>query len=381
MSRQARPPDGLKRAVAVILGIIMLAPMFVIAVSDFPCVRLHTHDTVLHNRLYIECSRIKSLDGALHGTAEGSAATRILGPTRSGLPWHSGVWAGGRFSAEGVVSIAKLRGKPIDLVLTYAYRDNYDEMANNAWPITIWEGFTGRLSYALSPVPTSGEGSLATVAAGHQDEVWAKIARALVTNGRGDSVIRIAWEANSPSWRHGATSTTSATFKKAWRRIQQKMEAHAPDLIFEFNVNCGSGLEGSPDRLAPLDMLYPGDDVVDLVGCDSYDWWDTHASGPETWSKVLHPTSGPGIGDVVEFARDHNKGATVAEWGLVTPRDGNKGGGDNQFYVEEMHDFFESNRDVLAYECYFDQPRPPTMNSLFTTGQNPLSSLVYRALW
>ena len=309
-----------------------------------------------------------------------SAATRILGTPRSGLDWHSGAWTGGRFTTGTINSFGSWRGRPADVVTTYAPRDSYQSIKDDEWSITTWNGFSGRLSYGLAPLPDNGEGSLRSIGAGQQDAVWREVARDLKSAGRGNSIIRVAWESNLRNWRHHATAANAREFKAAYRRIATTMRAEAPGLLFEFGINCGTGLTGSTDRLAPLTELYPGDDVVDLVGCDTYDWWDTQASNDAEWSRVLTPAHGPGIKDVADFARARGKGASYAEWGLARHSNGG-GGGDNPYYVEAMHGFFEANRDVVAFECYFDEPAGYIANSLFGTSQNPRSADRYAELW
>ena len=121
-----------------------------------------------------------------------------LGPSRSGLPWLSGVWTGGRFSPSAVAAYGEWRGRPIDIVTAYSRRDSYRAIASETWSIGVWNGVPGRLSYGLAILPDSGEGSLASVASGKQDWVWRAVANNLKSAGRGNSVVRIAWEANIP---------------------------------------------------------------------------------------------------------------------------------------------------------------------------------------
>jgi hypothetical protein len=254
-------------------------------------------------------------------------------------------------------------------------------MMGGGWGIRTWDGFEGKLSYGLALLPDDGAGSLRSIGAGDQDYVWRKIAQDLQASGYGDSIIRIGWEPNSPSHRWLATASTADHYRMGFRRVVQVMRAEAPGLKFDFNINCGTGLEGSPDRLAPLTLLYPGDDVVDLLGCDIYDRWSTHAIDDLQWRGVLRPLRSPGLQDIVDFARAHGKGAAVPEWGLARNENGNNGGGDNPYYIQAMFGFFRANSDVLAYECYFDEPRTQLQSSLFDTGQNPQASALYARLW
>lgn len=301
-----------------------------------------------------------------------------LGPSRSGLPWLSGVWSGGRFSPSDIDAYGKWRDRPIDIVTAYSRRDSYRTTATETWSINVWKGMPGRLNYGLAILPDSGEGSLASIARGDQDWVWQAVANNLKSAGRGDSVVRIAWEANIRDWRWGATTTTAPAFRAAFRRVAQTMTKTAPGLIIDFGINCGSGLSGSSDRTAPLTMLYPGDDVVDVIHCDVYDWWTTRVRGSDP-TPLTRPPYGPGLTDVAAFARRHGKVMGVGEWGLATPSNGN-GGGDNPAFVEAMHRFLAANSDVVGYECYFDEPASYLRSSL-NTGQNPKAAAKYRALW
>ncbi len=312
--------------------------------------------------------------------ASGGAAEKLFGKPRSGLPWHSGVWVGGRFNNATLNAFGDFRGRPVDFVTAYAYSDSFDKLVGDSWPITNWAGFEGKLNLGLGLIPKSGEASFDSVAAGHHDEVWRQVAVNLKNAGRGDSMIRLSWEYNLENWKWYTTTSNVEQFKAAYRRVAKVMKTEAPELKFEFGLGCGRGLNGSNDRLSSLTLGYPGDDVVDLVGCDTYDEWGTTAHDLESWNtKVLRNSGGPGIQDVVDFARAHGKGASFGEWGLSKTSNVN-GGGDNTFYVEQMYKFFQANKDVIAMESYFDEPGSNMMNSI-QTGQMPNAANTYKNLW
>ncbi len=304
--------------------------------------------------------------------------SRKLGRSRSGLPWLSGVWSGGRFSPAAVAAYGKWRGRPIDIVTAFSAQGSYAAIASRTWSINVWKGVPGRLSYALAILPDSGEGSLTSIARGDQDWVWRAVARNLKAAGRGNSVVRIAWEANLPDWRWGATAASARAFRAAFRRVALTMTRTAPGLVIDFGIGCGPGLRGSRNRTAPLSMLYPGDDVVDLIHCDVYDWWATRVRGTDL-RPLTRPRYGTGLADIASFARRHHKPMGVGEWGLATPANGH-GGGDNPAFVAAMHRFLVANADVVAYECYFDEPAVYLRSSL-STGQNPKAAAAYRRLW
>src|SRR5215210_5496814 len=96
---------------------------------------------------------------------EESAAERILGVPRSGLAWHSGVWPGGRFDTETLKGFGSWRGRPADVVTAYTPYDSYESMMQEDWSIRVWNGFAGKINYAVAPLPDSGEGSFESIIA------------------------------------------------------------------------------------------------------------------------------------------------------------------------------------------------------------------------
>lgn len=308
-----------------------------------------------------------------------SSSAVKLGRGRSGLPWLSGVWSGGRFSPAQLRSFGSWRGRPVDMVTTYSRQDSYRAMVKESWSITVWNGFPGRLNYGLALLPDSGEGSLASIARGEQDWVWRGVAKNLKAAGRGDSIVRIGWEANLPDWRWGVTAARADSFKRAFRRVAKVLRATAPGLKMDFGIGCGPGLRGSKDRTASLTKLYPGDDVVDIIHCDVYDWWSTKVTSRDR-SPLTRPAHGVGLADLVTFARQRKKLVGLGEWGLAAPHNGN-GGGDNPHFIRAVHGFIRDNLDVFAYECYFDEPDRYLKSSLTAGGQNPRAASTYRSLW
>ena len=69
----------------------------------------------------------------------------------------------------------------------------------------------------------------------------------------------------------------------------------------------------------------------------------------------------------------------MPEWGLSSVA--NHGNGDNPFYIQKMHDLFAAHARSLAYEQYFNEPDPYILSSLWSTDENPRSSVLYAALW
>jgi hypothetical protein len=184
-------------------------------------------------------------------------------------------------------------------------------------------------------------------------------------------------EANGYWFPWAVDVTTTDEYKAAFRHIEAVMKAQAPKLTFWVDLNCGTILTGSSDRLAPLTQMYPGDDVVDGISMDHYNAYKLQATNEGTWARAIAPSWAPGLADGVAFARAHHKGFALPEWALH----GTQGPGDSPYFMQKMWDFFMANRDVLVYENYFNEPDPYIASGLFEASNNPQSAALYRKLW
>lgn len=307
-------------------------------------------------------------------------ARELLGQPRSGGTWLSGIWAGGDTATGGRVErFGQWRGSAVDAITMYPATNTWETIAGSNWHIETFADSPAILSYGLPLLPVTSGDTLADIAAGKQDQVFRQIAALLVANGRGNTIIRIGWEANGAWFPWNTTVDTAEDYKAAFRRVVGVMKEQGPDLVFDFDIGCGVKLRGQQDRLDALNRLYPGDDVVDLIGCDTYDWHQTVTVDEATWALTQRPKEAPGIADVADFARARGKGLTFPEWGLASPAEG--GQGDNPYFITKMRGFFEANADILVMESYFSEPTTTLANSIWEPDQNPQSSQVYARLW
>ena len=314
---------------------------------------------------------------------ENLKAIEILGKSKSGLPWHSGAWAPGSdgHTAENISEFEAWRVRPLDLSTVYCNYNNglFSEMTNSDWNFS-YPGVGRRLSVG---VPIGGSDMTVTeINEGKGDAVYHKIAELLVKNKRSDAIIRIGWEADIPNnWAWHRNVNNCDEFKQVWIRIRNIFYAHSKNFKFTFEGSIGARLEGATDNEAWLRLAYPGDNVVDLIGCDTYNFYHTKVMPDGSgWSSILNPSWGLGLQDVADFARARKKGFIVPEWGLH----GVEGPGDVPQYIEYMYNFFKQNADIMVAECYFNEYDDFIKCALWTDGrpeQNPKSAAKYIELF
>lgn len=318
---------------------------------------------------------------ALPGTQPSEERAREkLGTPPSRQGWFSGAWAAGEVaSTMRINGFGDWRGTPVDAATVYPDTATWQSIHDSRWLVSTFTGFEGQLAYGLPMLPDESDGSFETVARGDHDWVYQRIATDLVASGRGSTIVRIGWEANGDWFPWNATASNATQYVAAYRHVVKVLRQTAPDLVIDFDLGCGTELRGQQDRLDALNLLYPGDDAVDLVGCDFYDWHNTRSTDEQSWQQTIRPSDSVGIQDVADFARAHGKGLTYPEWGLASTEE--EGVGDNPFFIEKVRGFFEANADILVLESYFSEPETSLANSIWDPVQMPKSAEVYRRLW
>ncbi len=169
------------------------------------------------------------------------------------------------------------------------------------------------------------------------------LARNLVAAGLGDSVIRLAHEANDTDSSYALVDTDRDLdlWREFWRRTVIAMRSvPGAHFLFDWTINAYW-------RPIPLREWYPGDDVVDIVGIDAYD--SGVPIGQARWTRIY--TQPDGIRDVLRFAAAHGKPVSIPEWGLSPADASSLGGGDDPAYMNRIAGIVKSN--PVAYQAYF----------------------------
>ena len=287
----------------------------------------------------------------------------------------SGIWLGG-FTPQPLARFGAWRGAPVETATSYTSYESWDVMRDD-WTIKAMAGFEGTLIFGVPVLPAKGgNSSLAAVADGKHDDTWRQIVANLQKNGRADTLVRVAPEANGSRWSSwGADAKTAEDYKAAFRRVVAVMRAAEPKLRFVFDISCGAEVVGDTNRMAPLERLYPGDDVVDVVGCDVYDENEMRFDGiPEHLGGT---EKGPNVGEVLDFAKRHGKPMAIPEWGLHQQL----GPGDHPEFIETMRAFLDKHAEDILFENYFSESGTDLGSGIFEKDQNPRSAQKYRELW
>ncbi|MFH8292641.1 glycoside hydrolase family 26 protein [Streptomyces sp. NPDC018059] len=196
-------------------------------------------------------------------------------------------------------------------------------------------------------------GLLRQGAAGRFDHHFRVLAERLVGLGVPDTVIVPGWEMNGTTYTHRC-GPDPESWKKYWNRIVTTMRSVAGQRFrFDFTPNRGRDA-------VPWTQCYPGDDVVDIIGMDSYD----QPRGMSFDEQVEEPF---GLQDHVDFAAAHKKPISYPEWGLFR-------NGDNEEYMRRMLKWMDEKKPL--YNTVTDY----CPHGVWQCKANPGASAVYRDL-
>jgi hypothetical protein len=228
----------------------------------------------------------------------------------------------------------------VDDFLAY---DNWANMQSGAtWAMGCWKGQPYQLSLGV-PMFMKG-GSFTAAAAGAYDAQFSQLGATIVANGGAKAELRLGWEFNG-DWYPWNANTDPINYKAAFRHIVGVLRA-VPGAQFSivWNASIGTGSVAA-------DTLWPGNDVVDLVGLDVYNQsWRTQDSDPTVrWQG--HLTDSYGLDWLASFATAHQKGIVIPEWATGTRPDGH-GWGDDPLFIHNMAAWMRAHN--VVYQGYWD---------------------------
>ena len=259
----------------------------------------------------------------------------------SNLIWESGVFGHDLTVTE---AFEDMRGRKLDVLGVSPTRGTWDDTFSDWWlgADTIPADFEGTLNVSVHLFPE--DGSLEAAANGEYDEEFARLGT-MIAEKYPDAYVRPGWEFNIVNWPWRATNENVETWKEAFRRASIALKQGGPDLRIVWNPN-----EGKGNSLEDATLAWPGDDVVDIVGLDAYDWnppydekgWETHKTKHQGWDFWGN------------FTREHGKKFALPEWGVIPG--GENSGGDNPAYINYVMQWMVDNYDIMTFETYFEEP-------------------------
>ncbi|MCB5167509.1 hypothetical protein LG634_22100 [Streptomyces bambusae] len=189
-------------------------------------------------------------------------------------------------------------------------------------------------------------------AQGAYDRHYRRLAARLVALGLPDTVLVLGWEMNGFNYTHRCRPDPE-NWKRYWRRIVTQMRAAKGQRFrFDFAPNRGSDA-------VPWTRCYPGDDVVDILGMDSYD----QPPGENFDDQITQPY---GLRHHVDFAKAHRKRISYPEWGLFR-------NGDNPEYMRRMLAWIARHKPL--YHSITDY----CPHGVWQCTENPRSAQVFRS--
>jgi hypothetical protein len=158
--------------------------------------------------------------------------------------------------------------------------------AAGAEPVVTWEPMFYRRADGAETMITAQQ-----ITAGNYDAYLGAWAHDAAAWGR-PIMVRFAHEMNLSRYHWGGTAADYGTaspekFRAMWRHVVGVFRrAHATNVCWAFCPNCESvpgvgNPSAAPWNTAPA--YYPGDDYVDALGMDGYNWGDTQTPAKNGW--------------------------------------------------------------------------------------------------
>jgi hypothetical protein len=246
---------------------------------------------------------------------------------------------GGLSAGEEVAAVTRLVGEQPSIVLAFSDFTAAPPISGlttvrgaGADPIVTWEPwrYLGGQSYDWSAF------SMASIIAGAHDNYLYRWADELAAWGS-PVYLRFAHEPNGTWYPWSpAGGTSPQTYVEAWRHVRNifsSKNVQNVKWIWAPNVVDGG---------APLSDWYPGDEFVDVVGIDGYNWGTSMAGG--TWV-APDDLFGPSFEQIREFAPE--KPILVTEVGSAEQ------GGSKSEWIGDLVGFLDHATSVTGF-VWFD---------------------------
>jgi hypothetical protein len=267
----------------------------------------------------------------------------------AGLPLWGSYGGPACHARERLQRLDEAVGSPQTVVVDFLAADSWLAMVSTAKLVTRCHpaGQGRRLVVSVPLLPRPDADKLDEVAQGRHDADFAAIARVLVDSGHRDAIVRLGWEFNG-GWFPWRAKGREGPWKAAWRRAVGAMRSvDGQAFLFDWTYTL------SDHDATPVELAYPGDDVVDVIGADFYHqtWFQDGPSEQLRWQRYVQAPRG--LDWLSRFASAHGKWLSLPEWGTGYRTDGH-GGGDSPAFVTQTLGWIARNR--VLYHAYWNYP-------------------------
>lgn len=300
---------------------------------------------------------------------------------RSGMVFESGVFA--EHDANLINQFEIGRSAKVDIITVFTGNDRwYDSPDPNSKENAIINGWfmsdnnqpTPQNPNPKPPIPTKfrengGNLSIAVPLwpknSSLKESLMDKVAYAkkwkdfglLVASKYPKAYIRLGWEMNlynNPNMYWIITPDNAENWKAAFRIAVDALRSVSSQFRIVFNVN-----EMNYPKYKNLISFneidfYPGNNYVDIIGLDAYDWNPAYKDGNINFHQDPERDD-LGWDYWLNFAKENNKKFALCEWGVSSGTKEKNPGGDNPLYINFVYDWLSDNREWIQYECYFSE--------------------------
>lgn len=297
------------------------------------------------------------------------------GGDRSGLPWASG-------AAGDHTQLERLRGRRLDAKTMFVSQRSWGQMIRDAGYARRLGRGGGRVIVAVGMMPKTHRAQHRQCARGQFDAHIRAFGRQLVAAGEPNAILRLGWEANRIGSFAWAVTGDGSSYKACFRRWVSVLRSVGRQ---RFVIDWNMGQRGTWRN--PVQRMYPGNDVVDVIGVQYYDRCPPVRTVAQ-WNRKINAKARAGtlggINSWLRFARSKGKRLSIPEWGIGGSRNVcGQPGFDNPFFIRQMHNWLRQHARSIAYEAYFNADGPKNRGSSHKLGggRNPRAAASYRSLW
>ena len=250
-----------------------------------------------------------------------------------------------------------------DVYGTWMGRSSWDDLKNGNWMMLEESGtpkwrrdhFDRATDVGVPLIPHDSNKDwndlLREAISGEQDSTYLSLGKSLARYCSKTVYARIWWEFNMNPLKQD-----DKLFVTAWQRAipiirkgfkQQAVKGQTLEIVWCTNA-------GVPNP----EPFYPGDDVVDVIGSDTYGmvWGDADPTVSQMIHRILKD---PFMLEwQTKFANAHKKPVCLGEWANVAKKGDQKseihGIGDCPEYIDVIYDWVKTNKYGCRYICYYN---------------------------